>query len=362
MIVLFNSKITDDRLWHYHRYNLQFSDRLDVAKYCFASFAPLADLVSAFVFYLDLAEFAHRQQELQDWIESVLPKEKVLIHWHRINSITEWREVGEQLAATDYDLILPAASWEDHIFWDSSTSVLEQGMDLILADPAFNATLPISHYPEQMRYAYSRTPTVGQLTDCGNYVIYTTPDDQPHRIMKRSFFEHYLAQPHDPNKMLYRIEQFFQIPGEINRLYQPTKEILRHFDGYSNIEMGGDVCPPLAIPPGFFDCNITIKYGFDNYDPAAVNINPLKQLRIIDPVNGTDYRFSLEDIPLFWKPFIKNIEIADGVNLQTLRQARNDYFKEMIKIDCVTAHGIFNQSTKVPESWIANHMLPLDKQ
>lgn len=357
MIVLFNSKITDERLWKYERYNLKFSDRLDVAKYCFASFAPLADMVSAFIFYLDLAEFRDRQQELQDWIEQVLPKEKVLIHWNRINNITEWRDVGEVLAAADYELILPAASWEDHIFWDSSTDVLEQGMKLIQQDPAVNATLPISHYPEQMRYAYSRTPNVGELTPCGNYVIYTTPDDQPHRIMKKEFFDHYLAQPHDPGKLLYRIEQFFQIPGAVNRLYQPTREILRHFDGYSNIEMGGDIAPPLAVPPGFFTKSMVIKYGFDEYDPDAVNINPLKQLRIVDPENGTDYRFTLDDLPLFWKPFIKEIKIAPGIDESAMTAARNEYFKSMINIRCVTAHGIFDESTTVPEHWIKNHLL-----
>lgn len=357
MIVLFNSKITDDRLWKYDRYNLRFDNRLDVAKYCFASFAPLEPLVSAFIFYLDLAEFGERKQELQDWIESVLPEEKVVIYWHRINDINEWREVGNTLSSIDDDLILPAASWEDHIFWDSSLDVLTQGMKLILEDPAVNATLPISHYPEQMRYAYSRTPSIGELTPCGNYVIYTTPDDQPHRIMKREFFNHYLNQPHEPTKLLYRIEQFFQIPGEINRLYQPTKEILRHFDGYSNVEIKGDVVPPIDIPPGFFDKSITIRYGFDDYDPTAVNINPLKPLKIVDPDHGTDYRFTLEDIPMFWKPYIKNIEIADNVDHTAMKIARNNYFKEMINLRCVTAHGIFDQSTTVPEHWIKNHLL-----
>ena len=56
MIVWFNCKITDNRLnpENIERYNLRNDNRFDVARYSFASFAPLAPLVSKFIFNLEL--------------------------------------------------------------------------------------------------------------------------------------------------------------------------------------------------------------------------------------------------------------------------------------------------------------------
>ena len=73
MIILVNSKITDQRFYNFMRYNLQNNSRFDVARYCFASFAPLDPLVSKYVFHLDLDEFKSRQNEMESWIKSVLP-------------------------------------------------------------------------------------------------------------------------------------------------------------------------------------------------------------------------------------------------------------------------------------------------
>ena len=52
MIVWFNCKITDERLnpQNIIRYNLRDDNRFDVARYSFASFAPLEPLVSKFIF------------------------------------------------------------------------------------------------------------------------------------------------------------------------------------------------------------------------------------------------------------------------------------------------------------------------
>lgn len=356
MIILINSKLTDKRLWKYERYNLHFDDRLDVAKYCFASFAPLAPLVSKFMFYLDIGDFGGREQELEDWVYSVLPREKVNLHWYRLNNIAQWREVYDYAKTLGDDLILPGASWEDHIFWDSSLDTLVEGMELIRADSDVCATIPTSHYPEGIRYAVSRSGHGTKVSD--NYALYTVHDDSSQRIMKMDFFEQHVTQPHRDDATVFRVEQMFPIPGPFNKLYQPTRELLRHFDGYSHVGMGGDLVPPISIPPGFFEHAMTIRYGFDDYDPTAVNINPLKPLRTVD-ASGTDYRFTLDDMPLFWRAHIKEILIAPGIDNAAMIRARNQYYTDMIKINFSCAYGTFDSSTSVPTDWISAHMIEL---
>ena len=56
MIIWFNCKITDVRLnpQSIVRYNLRNDNRFDVARYSFASFAPLEPLTTKFIFNLEM--------------------------------------------------------------------------------------------------------------------------------------------------------------------------------------------------------------------------------------------------------------------------------------------------------------------
>ena len=355
MIIVVNSKITDDRFWNFVRYNLNNDNRFDVAKYCFASFAPLDPVVSRYIFNLDLDKFADRQQEMHDWITSVLPAEKCSIHWTRRNNLADWRALQAELDTIDDDIVFPC-TWEDHIFWDSNIDTIACGIELIKQDPNYYACVLTSHYPECMRYMMGMG-TEPTLSDCGTYAHRIVFDDSCLRIMKREFLDWYISEEKDENKLIFRMEQFLSPPGPANVIYQPMKEQLRHFDGYSAVGIGGDVVPPIDIPPGFFDRAITIKYGFDEYDPACVNINPLKPLRTVD-AEGFDYRFALEDIPAFWKPFIREIIIAEGIDLDALDRARDEYYRAMTQINFTSGYGVFNdEKSAVPADWIRNHML-----
>lgn len=352
MIVVVNSKITDQRFYNFVRYNLNNDDRLSVAKYCFASFAPLAPIVSKFIFHLDLAEFGHRQQELQAWLEQVLPKDKLSIHWTRCNNIVDWRNACAEIDAVGDDIIFPA-TWEDHIFWDCDIKRLQEGIELIKNDPDVNACVLTSHYPECMRYAVAKGAV---LIEPGNYAVYEGHDDSGLRIMKLDFFKWQLTHEQDLNKLVFRVENFMSPPGPITRTYQPMKEQFRHFDGYSHVGIGGDIVAPLEIPPGFFT-GMTVRYGFDDYDENAININPLLPLRTVDGVNGVDYKFMLKDMPAFWQEHIKEIVVADNIINQLLIIARNQYYISMSQINFDSAYGLFNDAhSAVPIHWVDNHM------
>jgi len=355
MIIIFNAKITDHRFYQFNRYNLRSDNRFDTAKYCFASFAPLESCVSKYIFYLDLAEFSHRQQELQEFLEKTLPKEKLSIHWHRCNDIDQWRQAQQEITAVDDNLVL-TATWEDHIFWDSNIDVWKRGLDLINQDPDPRAAMLTSHYPECMRYAHSHW---AKLTNCGNFVVYSNKDDSCLRVMKRDYFDWYLdrlAEKGPQSKPIYRVEDFYHGHEDRTLIYQPVKEQLRHFDGYSHVNIGPEYNPPLDIPQGFFD-GITIRYGFADRDPEAVNINPLSKNRMQDPINGADYNFLLSDMPAFWRPYIRDIVINQNLDQSAAVAARNKLYLGMTQIDFNSCYGSYTSTSPVPDYWVQNHMV-----
>ena len=73
MILLINVKITAYGLSHYDRAAwLPKSNRMDIFKYCLASYATMLPLISKCEFYIELApEFINRRDELEEYIKSL---------------------------------------------------------------------------------------------------------------------------------------------------------------------------------------------------------------------------------------------------------------------------------------------------
>ena len=82
----------------------------------------------------------------------------------------------------------------------------------------------------------------------------------------------------------------------------PKTELCRHYDGYTHLM---HVVPPLFIPPGFFDANIKIRYGYEERKDGWVNINPS-----VSWLNSeVDIPILLEDLPHFWQKRISEVDI-----------------------------------------------------
>lgn len=113
-------------------------------------------------------------------------------------------------------------------------------------------------------------------------------------------------------------------------MFIPTRELCRHFDGYhrrtiNNIDI--NKCPPLFIPPGFWEKDIKIVYG--ERLSGYVNINLSKDYSCVSP-DGTDIK---THIPLFWMDRIKKIivnneavwDVANAVRERDI-PSRSDLF------------------------------------
>lgn len=360
MIVWFNCKITDQRLnpATIIRYGLKDDNRFDVARYSFASFAPLIPLVSKFIFNLELADqHAGREAEMEAWIRQLFPEEKLSIHWYRCNHISQWKEIKQEIDLIDDDLIFPAAN-DDHIFMDSNIAIFKEALDTISKSENPFSVFMTSHWPESIRAVHYFN---GQKQ--GNLVSYRIGNNDAIRVIKKEFFELYLKAAEGSDQLLFRTEHWNNIGLTENEIYVPTKEQFRHFDGYAHVGIGPDYTPPLEIPPGFFEGDIKIRYGFNDRVSGYVNINPTAaSLYTEDKEHGTDYKWCLEDIPLFWKPFISEIAVAENVDQDLMKEARDTNVLLSSRQTINWPHfGVrFDESNFGPADWLNAHTLLLE--
>ena len=360
MQVLFNVKITDVKMtWPYAGtvYDraewFPVSNRFDIFKYCLASRAVMEPLVDKFIFYIDLAEFSPRQVELEQYMLSIFPADKLELNWYRIDRTAQWRKLSEQF--DDSQLIWYEGN-DDHIFIDSNLDLIAAAKDTLNADHDPNAVVYYSHWPEQMRMSLINQ---GKLTDDGNFIKFQWDTVDSLLLMKASRFKRYWHETDCGEDNMYRSDSLgwqykLKIPGTV---YSPTRELIRHYDGYSHVgKLLGTIAPPLYIPYGFLENSMKVRVGYPERLEGWTNLySAAERLYSIDP-NGADARWCEQDIPLFWRSRISELDINPNQNTQALEQARDAALLAMTRIP-MKAHGHeFNYECH-PSEWFSKHLL-----
>nr|WP_315463744.1 hypothetical protein [uncultured Rhodoferax sp.] len=92
----------------------------------------------------------------------------------------------------------------------------------------------------------------------------------------------------------------------------PKIELCRHYDGYFHLMKA---IPPLFIPPGFFESDIKLRYGYDEGKEGWINLNPKYKWISLD----IDLPILLEDMPNFWKKRISAIDINPNFSIESDR-------------------------------------------
>jgi len=355
MIVLKSVKVTDHRLGTYHRGEwYPDSGRFDIFKYCLASHAVLEPLVDKFVFYIDLAELDPRREELYAYMLSIFPEEKLEVTWHRLNHTNEWREAAAKFA-DDNELIWYSGN-DDHIFIDSNLDMIRAAIATLNADPDPNAIMYYSHWPEQMRNSLRWG---GELTEDGNFIKFHWENFDAIHLMKAGRFKKYWFDTDCGSDVVYRSDFLNQYGLKIqHNVYSPTKELVRHYDGYSHVGLGCvNVAPPLYIPPGFFEGEMQIRIGFSDRKEGWTNFNPVAEWLYNADKNGTDYRWVEEDIPLFWQGRIKAIATNSEVTQEELHQARDRAMIAMTRVPMNPYGHQFTSDEGHPETWFQKHFI-----
>lgn len=356
MILLFNVKITSHGLSYYHRSNwLPRSDRLDIFKYCLASYTALLPVFSKCLLFIQLdPEFAGRQAELESYIKENFPQDKLEIFWYRNNHTREWRELCDKYFTDPKELIWFAGN-DDHIFIDYDLDVVKSGIELLNSDPDPLSVIYYSHWPEQMRLSIHHQ---GKLTADGNYIKFTWRTFDAIRIIKTERFRRYWFETDFGDDLVFRTDTLWhagvQMTGPV---YAPTRELVRHYDGYSHVSPYIiNLAPPLFIPPDFFALDMKLRIGFSDHREGWTNLNPMAELLYAVDPSGADYRWTEQDIPLFWRDRIKLTVTNSEISATQLAQARDAAFLATTRIPMHCYSTTFDHTGAAPKDWFANHM------
>lgn len=334
MILLFNVLLTDERInndvLRQQRGFLDYPfrpyqyDKVDIFKYTLASYSVIPFSKVIVNCALD-AQYQNRKEELRAFIAKEFEGSNLKLSFNRIEYQSGWQKLYEE--ELDNDLIWFSCN-HDHIFMDYNLDVLLEGIKL-LSYPSFAcgnnpASIYPSHYPELLRKAshiHNENPCPPEIYD--KYIGFRLLNNNDSfqiinkALYRRWWLEENYGDAYLPRSdyRLYKDDQAIGYDIRQNRktgmlhhyCFVPLRELCRHYDGYGYIGINSNRCPALLIPPGFFENNIKIRYGYEDYQSGWVNICPGKLYYSVLDQNGTDYKWVLDDIPLFWQNRISEI-------------------------------------------------------
>jgi hypothetical protein len=315
MILFCNTFITESKpagKGHVVRDNLKSFNNLDIFKYSLASLAVAYDW-SKVILKISLDDcYKHRQDELEQFIKDNFSQFNLVLAWQRSEYQNDWKQ--------DYELLDDNLIWyycnHDHIFFDSSKDYLNELVDVMKDEEL--CSLQFSHWPENIRTAKKNS----NYTIHNNHISFESNNFDSIQIITKELYRRWWFEGEFNHVKLGRPD-FFGIglaelkPMPMHKLISPLKELCRHFDGYQHIQpvIDNNQCPAIDIPVGFFENDIKIRYGYDDYKEGWTNINPLNSNYYAYDITGTDYKFTLKDLPLVWKDKISvidsNIEIDE---------------------------------------------------
>lgn len=360
MKIILNVKITQHRVGYpYDRGRGPWqpvSTRYDIFRYCLASYAVLAPLVSKYHMYIELAdEFKHLQSELEEYIKELFPEDALDLHWYRNNHTRDWRNVCNDHLSNDDEVIWFGGN-DDHIFIDYNLDMVRAAIATLQQDTDELAVVYYSHWPEQIRMSHALG---GELTADGNFIKYHWDNYDGIQMFKAARFKRYWFDADYGDDFVFRPDDLknhygYSIPSTF---YAPIREMVRHYDGYVHVSSEvGNHAPPLFIPPGFFDNTMVIRIGFDDRDNTCTNCNPTATHLYNTDQTGVDYRYIEEDIPLFWKSHIQEIRKPTDYNTDMMLQARDNAVMKISRITLACFGFSFNEGNAPPFNWFKNHL------
>lgn len=364
MIYFCNTFITETKpkigKGYLDRGNLRKFTNFDIFKYSLASVSKIYKW-SKVILKIELDEcYKHRQDELNQFIKQEFKNCPIHLEWKRNVYQNDWIE--------SFDLLDDRLIWfycnHDHIFIDSNNNHLVELVEKMKNDSEEFISLGYSHWPECIRTAKNggssppfntnsykfENSHISIRNNCFDSIQIITKELYQNWWLTGNFNQYKLPRPDYFGIGLAEIKS---VP--VHKIYIPLKEQCRHFDGYQhcNPPILNNKCPAIEIPSGFFNNDIKIDYGFDNRseDIQITNLNPLTNEYFVDNKNGTDYKWTLEDIPMCWKHRIseinKNLNIDEEVMIQhKIKSILNSIYYNGFIVDEDVEFSIINEYLK----------------
>ena len=346
MILFINTFITETPVnpnWGYKnqlsRQNLKSFSNFDIFKYSLASLA-VAYKWSKVILKISLDDiYKDRQDELEEFIKIEFEKFNLILEWKRNEYQNDWKK--------DYELLDNNLIWyycnHDHIFLDSSKEYLISLTENIKDEEL--CSVGFSHWPECIRtikqeihpYPLVNSQPHSTYKIHNSYLSVDSTNFDSIQIITKKLYYQWWFEGEFNNIKLPRPDYFgiglAEIkPVPVHKTITPLKELCRHFDGYYHVQyvINNNQCPAIDIPLGFFENNIKIRYGYDDYQEGWTNINPKNNYYYAYNKSGTDYKFTLDDLPLVWKNRISEIDSNLNNDKEEMIQYRLKSILEMI--------------------------------
>ena len=379
MILLFNVYLTDipaNKLvpWGGDRGNLPQRNKLDITKYALASLAVTYPWKKVIInIELDPNRYSLEDNILlEEFINNEFKTTEILYSSKRITLQHQWKEIYNNI---DSNFIFYLGN-HDHIFIDSDNLYLKELLEIAKNKYGEYATISTSHFPENIRWAKSGYINLGESISKNPHQGYKLEDTHLHykgicidslNIITKKLYHDWFFTGEWGNVEIPRSDGVVSLGGasvetvRASPLPQqdfiiPLKEQFRHFDGYMHQYISNNICPSIDIPEGFFESKIKIRYGYNDYKKGWVNINPKNPNYYAFDRNGTDYKITLEDLPLFWKDRIIEIDKNKNINEEEMIQYKLHSIQQMIYSDPRYNPHIENEAAQnVLNTYLKNH-------
>ena len=330
----------------YDRGLYEWGNKVDVYKYTLASMSKIYNWKKAIIYYELDEGFKDREDELVEFIKEEFKETELILRNRRNERQADWKETYKLL---DDELVWFLCN-HDHIYVDYQTEYFHRLISKFRQFGDKPYTLLFTHWPEALRlYAGNQLPrpcpsyeeeddyiSTDRLA-CDSIQIFTKRYYED-MWCKESFEEAYLPR----SDYKEGVHTYAKIMNQ--KVFTPIRELVRHFDGYAHCHppCRNEICPALRIPPGFFENDIKIRYGYVENVEGYVNIHPLKPHFTTDDPNGTDFAYGLDKLPLCWKNRISQVDINPDFDDSLVRRAELKRLSNML-----TFAGPFTSSSLV---------------
>jgi len=380
MVLLYNVFITGTtpNNWsainvNYDRGNLNNPNKVDIVKYALSSTAKAYPWKRAIINVELDSNYPSpiTKEELEEFIRREFEGVDLYFSHMRNKFQEDWVKT--------YDLINDDFIYyqgnHDHIFFNASNDYLKSLIDIIKEDTTNKyKTLVTSHWCEFIRsakcgyiypYWVGSEPQHNQFhptefhknyIEEQNYISFDNKYFDSYNIITKNLYKNWFLEGDweaapirkdifPSNKIeiprtegvgiigLGGLKEMLNLPVPTQKVYVPYEEIFRHFDGHFHQKISNNICPAIDIPIGYFEKEMKIRYGYDDYKEGWTNINPKNPNYYAYDKTGTDYKFTLNDLPYIWKDRIVEIDTNPDISEEEMLQYRLKSILETIYND-----------------------------
>ena len=329
MILFLNVYITNNFITKYDRGLLgDDEDRVNIFKFSLASHSVIE--WEHVIIYYELDDmFSNRYDEIDSFITSHF--NNPVIHHYRNDRQYKWQQAVHNLGDLDFDGLIWYCCNDDHVFLDKDNSYLNYlKTELIELDKKYDyISCYFSHWPEMVRMIDTNNKyEANVIKDSKNYFLIKWRNIDSIQIVNKELLRYWWFENNYGEATLVRSDTPSSLGGvpvicpDMVTLV-PYREIVRHFDSYSHVNLSINDCPPLFIPDGFFRNDIKINYCTDQTEKGYLTIDPRKKNYSTVELNGADYKCMLDEIPLFINNRISIINKGEDLNSNHLISLRN---------------------------------------